>query len=101
MGKLPIKVYGEFYVSIIYDNIEFVSAEKANSIDEIADKYQCIGRGDPRLGLLRNTPTPKGHYAYTFRGVEKATKFSNEVLGLEYILEVRIGFLKSSLPRSD
>lgn len=92
---------GDFYVSIICDNIALGSKETARYIDDIADRYQCIGRGDPKLGLLDHPSAQEGNYAYVFHGSERATKFSNEILGLEHILEVRIGLARESLPRSD
>ncbi len=94
MADFPRSTCGEFYVSMVFDDIKKVSLEQSKHIDSLAEKYFCLGRGDPKFGLPKNLSAQEGHYAFTFEGSANAAGFTKEVLGLEYVLETRIGLVK-------
>lgn len=83
-------------MSIFFNDIDSITVKETQTIEDLAEKYHQRGCGDPKLGLPNNPSAHEGQFAYVFEGTSKATEFSNEVLELEYVLEVRIGEVKDS-----
>lgn len=85
-----LNAHVEHYVSILCKD-NHLSRKRYKTIDEIADKYSCWGKGTPRMGLQKNLNAHKGIVAYTFLEIENVLKFTKEILGLGYIKEVIMG----------
>lgn len=94
MKPILKSICGECYVSVICKDSRYISKKRINTLDELADKYHALGRGDPKLGLPKNHHAHEGQRAYVFEGTHKATKFSTDILELDYVKEIRIGYVE-------
>ncbi|MBR9682996.1 hypothetical protein GOV03_00460 [Candidatus Woesearchaeota archaeon] len=64
-----------------------------DNLVEIAEKYQCHGFGDPRLLFFERDDLITGDITFTFEGCTRTSRFLNDILPLEYLVEAKVGRL--------
>jgi hypothetical protein len=84
-----------FYVSLYYSKNEF-SPDDTIELFTVAEKYNPQSFGTPETSPFSSSPDP-GDIAFRFKEIENAFNFAREALGLEDILEVRIGYFDKSI----